>query len=138
MTYKTLMVHLELDAKNSGLLEIAADLANKFDAGVIGIAACQPFQTLFDEGLSAGQRMTADGTEIAREIAEADAEFREGLKGRVKHVEWRSRVTYGSLASYIAEEARATDLIITRPDSGASIFDNTRQVKVGDLVLEVG
>ena len=46
MTYKTLMVHLELDGKNSGLLDIAAELADRFNAGVIGIAACQPFQML--------------------------------------------------------------------------------------------
>lgn len=138
MTYRTLLVHLELDAKNAGLLEITADLARKFDANVIGIAACQPSQTLFDEGLSAGQRMIEDRAEISRALTAAEAEFRENLLGRVKNVEWRSRITYGSLASYIAEEARAADLIITRPTSGSGLLDNTRCVNVGALALEAG
>jgi nucleotide-binding universal stress UspA family protein len=138
MTYKTLMVHLELDGKNSGLLDIAAVLADRFNAGVIGIAACQPFQILYDEGYTAGDVMVADRAEITREIAAAEAEFRQALKGRVKKVEWRSSITYEPLASYIAEEARAADLIITRPDRGASMLDNTRRVKIGDLALEAG
>lgn len=137
MTYKTLMVHLELDGHNSGLLNIAADLADKFNAGIIGIAACQPFQMLFDEGLTAGEVTVADRTEISREIAAAEAEFRQALKGRVKTLEWRSGITYGPLSSYIAGEARAADIILTRPDRGASL-DNTRRVKIGDLALEAG
>jgi nucleotide-binding universal stress UspA family protein len=138
MTYKTLMVHLELDGKNSGLLEVAADLADRFDAGVIGIAACQPFQMLFDEGLTAGEVTLADRAEIVREIAAAEAEFRQALKGRVKTLEWRSSISYAPLASCIADEARAADLVITSPDRGASMLDNTRRVKIGDLALEAG
>ena len=138
MAYRTLMVHLELDGKNSGLLEIAADLANTFNAGVIGIAACQPSRTLIDESLVAGDMMVADYAEIAREIAAAETEFRAALKDRAKKVEWRSSITYKSLASYIAEEARAADLIITRPDRGASLLDNTKRVMVGDLALQAG
>ncbi len=138
MTYKTLMVHLELDRKNTGLLNIAAELADKCDARVIGIAACQPFQMLFDEGLTAGEVTVADRAEIVREIAAAEVEFRQALKGRVKSLEWRSGITYAPLASYIADEARAADLIITSPDRGAAVLDNTRRVKIGDLALESG
>jgi len=138
MTYKILMVHLELDGRNSGLLNIAADLAGKFDAGVIGIAACQPFQMLLDEGLTAGEVTVADHTEICREITAVEAEFRQALTGRVKILEWRSGITYAPLSSYIAGEARAADIILTRPDRGASILDNTRRVKIGDLALEAG
>lgn len=138
MAYRTLMVHLELDGNNSGLLEIAAGLANEFSAGVIGVAACQPSQTLFDEGLIAGSVLVDDYTEIARGIKAAEAEFRTALKDRAKSVEWRSSITYGPLASYIAEEARAADLIVTRPDRGASTLGDTRRVKVGDLALQAG
>lgn len=138
MACKTLMVHLELNGSNAGLLDIAADLADRFDARVIGLAACQPIQMLFDEGVTSGEVMIADRAEISREIAAAEAVFRQALKGRVKALEWRSCVTYEPLASYIADEARAADLIITSPDQGASIFDNSRRVKVGNLALEAG
>ena len=138
MTYKTLMVHLELDGDNSGLLEVTADLAGRFEADVIGIAACQPVQMLFDEGLTAGEELVADRAEITREIAAAKVQFHKALKSRVKNLEWRSSITYGPLASYIADEARAADLIITGPDRGASLLENTRRVKIGDLALEAG
>ena len=138
MDYKTLMVHLEPDGDNSGVLEVAADLAARFEFHVIGIAACQPFQVLFDEGLTAGEIMVADRAEITREIAAAEVAFRKTLTGRVKTLEWRSAITYEPLASYIADEARAADLIITGPDRGSSLLDNTRRVKIGDLALEAG
>src|SRR6202030_4357522 len=41
VTYATLMVHLELGESNAGLLQIAGDLAERFQAAVIGIATCQ-------------------------------------------------------------------------------------------------
>lgn len=138
MSCKTLMVHLELDGKNAGLLKIAADLAGMLNARVIGIAACQPMQMVYDEGYACGDEIVADRVEITREIEAAKAEFHQALEGRVKHSEWRSCLTFGSLASYIADEARAADLILTRPDIGGSLLDNTRRVKIGDLALQAG
>jgi hypothetical protein len=79
MTYKTLMVHLELDGDNGGLLEVTANLAARFEASVIGIAACQPVQILYDDGLTAGEELVADRAEITREIAAAETQFRKAL-----------------------------------------------------------
>ena len=44
MTYKTLMVHLELQKNNDALLNFVGDLAERFQAHVIGIATCRPVQ----------------------------------------------------------------------------------------------
>lgn len=138
MTYKTLMVHLELRENNDTLLKFVGDLAERFQAHVIGIAACQPMQILYDEGFTAGEVMVEDRAEITKEIAAAESRFRKALDGRAASLEWRCATTYAPLASYIAEEARATDLLITGPDLGASLLDNTRRVKLGDLALEAG
>jgi hypothetical protein len=43
MSVPTLMLHLELGHPNTGLLKITAALAERFHAGVIGIALCQLF-----------------------------------------------------------------------------------------------
>src|SRR6185312_4729028 len=110
MSYKTLMVRLELDGDNAGVLEIAADLAARFDAKVIGIAACQPVQVMAAEGI-ANIAIEEEYSQIAREIAAAEGQFRSALAGRVKVLEWRSTITYAPLAEYIAEQARAADLI---------------------------
>jgi len=138
MTYKTLMVHLELNGDNGGVLGIAGELAERFDARVIGIAACQPVRVLVGEGFNAGEAITQDWAEIEKELAAAADLFRGALRGRAKSVEWRSVITYGPLADYIADQARAADLIITAKDTGASLLDETRRVKLGDLIMRAG
>jgi len=105
---------------------------------VIGIAACQPVQPLYEESLVAGEILAQDRAEIARELAAVEAQFRNILSGRAAALEWRSTITYASLAEYIAEEARAADLIITGQDIGGSLLDNTRRVRIGDLVMWTG
>ena len=42
MTYSSLMVHLDLDQPNDARLHVAGDLAEQFDAKLIGIAAASP------------------------------------------------------------------------------------------------
>jgi nucleotide-binding universal stress UspA family protein len=138
MDYKTLMVHLELNGDNAGLLEVTANLAARFEAHVIGIAACQPIQVLYDEGYGTGEASVQDHVEVVREIAAAETQFRAALAGRVKSVEWRSAITFVSLAEYLAEESRAADLIITGKDIGSSLFDNTRRVDIGALAMWAG
>jgi len=138
MTYKTLMVHLELQKNNDALLKFVGDLAERFQAHVIGIAACQPMQILYDEGLTAGELMVEDQAETTKEIAAAEGRFRKALADRVPSLEWRCAITYTPLASYIADQARAADLLITGPDLGATLLDNSRRVKLGDLALEAG
>jgi len=138
MDYKTLMVHLELDGDNAGLLEIAGDLAERFQASVIGIAACEPIQVLYDEGYGSGEVMAQDRAYMAKEIAAAEMQFRAVLTGRAKSLEWRSAITYLPLAEYIAEQGRAADLIITGKDIGAALLDNTRRVNIGSLTMQAG
>ncbi len=138
MTYKSLMVHLELNGDNEGVLKIAGDLAQKLDARVIGIAACQPLQLLAYEGIAGGEAMVIDRTEIEKELDVAAAQFHAALQTRARHIEWRSAITYGSLAEYIADQARAADLIITGKDLGAKLLDESRRVNVGDLVMRAG
>jgi nucleotide-binding universal stress UspA family protein len=138
MTYKTLMVHLELNGDNEGVLKVAGELAERFDAHVIGIAACQPIQVLVSEGFNAGEAITMDWAEIQKELAAAADQFHAALQGRARSVEWRSMITYGPLADYLADQARSADLIITGKDIGASLLDETRRVKMGDLVMRAG
>lgn len=138
MTYKTLMVHLQLDGGNQGILKIAADLARRFNANVIGIAACQPIQVLFQEGLIGDEIVQQDIKEIRKELAAAESEFRTAFSGHPQQISWRSAITYGSLATYIADEARAADLIITGKDVGSSLFNENRRVIISDLVLQAG
>ena len=90
------------------------------------------------EGFSDGEAMVMDRTEIEKELDVAAAQFHTALQPRARHIEWRSAITYGSLAEYIADQARAADLIITGKDLGANLLDESRRVNVGDLVMRAG
>jgi len=138
MAYKTLLVHLDLNGDNEGLLKITGDLAVRFGAKVIGIAAAQPILPLYDEGFAAADIATQHRNEVDKETAACRAQFQQVLESRVKQIEWRSTVTLDSLDSYIATEARCADLIVTGKDVGASLMDNSRRVNIGDLAIQAG
>ena len=137
MTYASLMVNVEPGHSNAGLLRIAGDLAERFHAGVIGIAARQPLQTIYGNEFISGSVIEQDRVEIEKEIKTAEAEFHNALQGRAATLEWRSTVTYGLLSDYLAREARSADLVITGAASGA-FLDAARRVDSGALVMQVG
>ena len=137
MSYATLMVHLELGTSNAGRLAVVAELAQRWRSAVIGIVACQPLQAVVADGYVSSDVLDQDQSELAREIDQAQAEFRQALQGRAAALEWRSSVTYAQLADYLAREARGADLIVTGL-SGGDLFDASRSVNTGDLVLHAG
>ena len=137
VTYKTLMVHLELGHSNARLVQIAGDLTNRFHAGVIGIVGCQRMQIFYGEGYASADFLEQDCEEINREIKAAEAEFRSTLGARVRDLGWRSTMIFGSLADYLAREAHSADLVITGPAAGG-LLDEARRADMSDLVMKVG
>lgn len=138
MDYKTLMVHLELGQSNEKLLTITGDLAQRLKAHVVGIASCQPIQIVYDATYVAGEILAEDRKQIEKQMKEAERQFHVALEGRAVGVEWRTTVTFGSLADYMARQSRAADLLITGPDIGGTVIDHTRQVGIADLIMEAG
>jgi nucleotide-binding universal stress UspA family protein len=132
------MVHLELSGANDGLLQIAGDLAERLHADVIGIAGCQPVQLAYADTYFSGDVVVADRAEIEKELQQTEANFRAVFATRGVKVEWRSTICYQPLADFIAQQARAADLIITGPDIGGSTFGSTRRVSIADLVMQAG
>jgi nucleotide-binding universal stress UspA family protein len=130
VTHATLMVHLQPGRSNAGILAIAGDLAERLYTGVIGIAACQPVQTIAGDGCLPTELLQADRDEIEKEIKKAETEFRDAFQKRGQPAQWRSAVMFSSPSDYIAGEARCADLVIT---SAA-----WRQGKISDLVMQVG
>ncbi len=68
MSYATLMVHLDLNASNEGLLQFAGDLAERFEASVIGIAACLPLQMIYGDGYMLADIVEQDRIEMETEM----------------------------------------------------------------------
>ena len=137
MTYATLMVPLQLGQANAALLQVAGDLAERFHAGIVGIAACRPLQVVYRESPVPAHLFEEDRKEIDRELKAAEVEFRTALQSRASRLEWRPRVTVLPLADYLASEARSADLIVTGIDRNAPV-DATRQLDHRDLVMQAG
>ena len=137
MNYSTLMVHLHLGRPNTGVLRIAADLAERLKAGVIGIAAGQPMLMFYGDGFVSGDVFDQDRKVLDAEMKQAEAEFRAALEHCGGPVEWRSSVVFALLSDYLAREARSADLVITEAAS-SDLFDSSRSVNTGDLVMQSG
>jgi nucleotide-binding universal stress UspA family protein len=138
MTYSTLMVHLDIGSSNAGRLQVAGDLADRFGASVVGIAGAQPMQVVYSDGYVSGEMIEDDVKAKEKEIAAAEAAFRGAFQKRTNALEWRSAVTLDPLSDFIACEARSADFVITGVDHNKSVFDASRHVELGDLVMRIG
>ena len=137
MTYANVMVHVQPGRSNAALLEVAGDLAARFKADVIGIAACQPMQIVYGEGYVDAESIDIDRKLIADQLQEAEAEFRIALKTQSGALDWRSLVSTLPISQYVAREASSADLVIT--SSGiSSLSDHSRRADTSDLVMQAG
>jgi len=134
MSYSTIMVQLDLDEANEAQLQVAGELARRFDSGLIGIAAGDIQPMYFAEGAAAESFLDKDRAALEAQIAALEQKFRARFKGHSKPLEWRSMLMRP--ADYVAQEARAADLIVA--GSHRERIDPLRQVDAGELVLRAG
>ena len=106
MTYKTLMVSLNLGESNERVLDVAGSLAQRFDAHVIGIAGGHPMQIEYAEGYATADAYESQGKQMRQQMADVQAEFRNALQARVDKLEWRETQKLESLGDYAASQAR--------------------------------
>jgi nucleotide-binding universal stress UspA family protein len=136
MTYSTLLVHLDGGRPNAALLDVAATLADQYDAAVIGIAACQPVQIGACDGYLGGDYAVIERDIVTGELARAEVEFH--AHERLAHhvLGWRSIPTLANVAHVVAENARCADLVIT--SAGPGFADLSTHADTGDLILRAG
>jgi hypothetical protein len=90
MTYATVMVSLALGRSNDARLEIAGQLAKRFDACVIGITAGDLSPPLyFTTGEQAQKALDEGQAAVRNRVAEVEAEFRAAMQNRAAAIEWR-------------------------------------------------
>ena len=136
MTYATVMVSLALDQSNEARLEAAGQIAERFDAGIVGIAAAQFSPPLYFTSGEQAQNLIDQGqASIKKRISELEAQFREAVKNRARHVEWRCANDFP--ARYVLQEARCADLIVSGGPSNA-LSDPFAVASPKDLVMQAG
>lgn len=133
MTYATVMVNLDPGQVNTAVLQVAGDVSGRLGARVIGIAAGQLITSIYADGYVAGSLINQDRSELESLVKATETEFRHALHNRAETIEWRSAVTFGSPAAYIADEARSADMVIT-----SACTRPGRSVNTGDLIMQAG
>lgn len=136
MNYKTIMVSLALDRPNDSCLAVAGDLAERFQAKVIGVAASYVRPPLyFADGVQAQSLLDQEAVALERRLSELEAEFRGSVEKRAKALEWRS--IQALPVPYVLQQARAADVLVVGARSEA-IVDPCAAADPGDLVMQAG
>lgn len=112
MSYKTILVHCDASRSVGGRLAVAAEVAQKFEARLVGLHAREPFEAVsyVDGGMAFAPLMEA--YEAGRDAAEktAHAAYDKAIKGRSVASEWR--VTEAFSDDALAVNARYADLLV--------------------------
>ena len=137
MTYATVMVGLTLGQPNEARLEIAGQLAERFGAGVIGVAAAEFSPPLyFTDGEPAQKLIDQGWAGIRNRLAGLEGEFRAAMLGRAADVEWRCGEDFPT--RFAVQQARACDIIVVGQPAGGGLADPFVQVSPSDLVMQAG
>jgi len=129
MTFSSIMVHLDLEHTDGACLRIAIDLAGRFNAKLIGIAAATGQSSHHEDETITQMPLRELYSDITKRLAQAEDRFRSMANSR--QIEWRSAIARP--ADYISREARAADLVVI----GAQ-RNGLGNLDPGDLVMQVG
>jgi nucleotide-binding universal stress UspA family protein len=136
MTYATVMVSLALDQPNEARLQVAGELAERFEAAIVGVAAAQFAPPLYFTDGAQAQRLIDQGEASVRQrLAELEGQFRAATRNRGGHVEWRGAVDFP--ARYALQQARCADIIVSGGQSPA-FSDAFALASPKDLVMQAG
>lgn len=136
MTFSTIMVHLDSEHTNEARLQIAGDLAEQFNAKLIGVAAAG-LQSVYDgKNPSLRGLVEWERSDIAKRLADVEERFRYSARRRAREIEWRSAMAQPK--DYVPCEARAADLVITGTNHDSSLLDPHKRLDPGDLVMRAG
>jgi nucleotide-binding universal stress UspA family protein len=137
MTYASLMVYVDEGVETEARVALACDLAVRFDARLIGIAASLPDAPQVDP--YAGGAMLGEMLSLFQDMAEADVKRAEATFWKVAganagRCEWRGQVGFPS--DVAAGEMRAADmLILGRRDPARA---PQRSIDPGDALMSLG
>lgn len=137
MTYKSILLNLDIDGMVAPVIKLGVDLARRFDARLIGLSAADVASPVVMEGGVAfdSEGMMRDLKNIERRIEDLRAEFK-SLAGATVETEWRGAV--GNPTRLLINSASLADLIVTASPQGASSGNVHRSADLGNLILQAG
>ena len=137
MTYKAILVHAEADAACEARLQLAADIANQFDAALIGIGAelLEPPTAVSAFGCLDGEVLVAEAESVRDGLAKAEERFCAAALTVGGGSAWRCAVSLPD--DLLAYHSRAADLIVAGPRRPESVGLHSR-ADPGELLMRCG
>jgi nucleotide-binding universal stress UspA family protein len=134
MSYATLLVSVDVDHVSKQLVGVAAGLADKFSAKLIGLSALAIIPPFVAEGVVIVENATKeDIAKMKAKLEDAESKFR-AAAGTDRQSEWRSAIEFPT--ETLMSEARCADLILI--EKSKSSWDIYRTVDVGAAILGAG
>jgi len=137
MSYKSVLVNIDIDGPIAPVVTAATDLARRHKAKLIGLCAADaPLpMTAPEGGPLAAEAWLQMRDEIGKHLKEVQAEFFRLTAGAAK-AEWRDGLANPTLA--VVEASRSADLVVMAAREGASTGDSFRIADPASVVLRAG
>ena len=133
MSYATLLVYVNIDHVSKQLIGVAAGVADKFAAKLLGLSAVAVLPPFVAEGVVIVDNATEfDIAKMKSNLAEAGKKF-QAAAGAGRQIEWRSAIEFPTQT--LIGEARCADLILVEKGKSGDIH---RTVDVGAAILGTG
>lgn len=140
MTYATLIVHAQADDEGQARAALAANLADRFEATLVGVAArdfvpvaVAPTGPIVNPSVLADMTAAQEGL-IRAELAAAEGAFRAAAGRLGPRAAWRASI--GAPARALVEAARAADLLVVGRSPERA--DPAARVDPGDVLMQAG
>ena len=137
MTYKTVMVNLAIGGINKPRIAVAKQVAERFDARLIGVTASEINPPLYFSDGEAAQKMIDEGeAAIDAAFSALEEEFYSEVGRGSCQSEWRSSRQMPT--RYVAQEARAADVIVTGQSQDIVMSNAFASADASDLIMDAG
>lgn len=134
MSFATVMVHIDIDSPRDNVIRVAAGIAARFPAMLIGVSAWEPRPPLTYGGVVVDPKISDEVIqEISADLARLAQHFR-GIVGEVASVDWRASIE--APTEFVTTQARAADLLIIGRNAASN--DPSRALDPGATVLKAG
>lgn len=139
MSYKSLLAHVCVGQDNSNVTGVSAALAQMFGAQVIGISGLRlsPPITPPYSGVPGAELTQYEQEADEQSLKAIEQDFRAAFSGLDISLSWRANCNFTPVSEFVAQEARAADLIVTSPEPD-SFLERIGESHLGPLVLGSG
>jgi nucleotide-binding universal stress UspA family protein len=134
MSYKAILVFVDMTPESEARVEAAVDLARRFEAVLIGVSAGAPRVVIDPYGTTVAPALAAEREQIEADLKSAEKNFTEKAAG-VKN-EWRAAVDYPT--DMIMGAAAAADLIVLGRREAGAAGDAYYSPAAGEVLMGAG